>query len=423
MIVFLILATILVAGALLLVIPPMLGASARAREHAQRQEQARTVLVVLREQLAELDAELAAGRIVQADYQRSREELEQRALAEGGVAEAGIDVRPARSWAVALVVVVPLLAVLVYLILGSPEGLDPAKAKPQVEAGHQITPEQMKAMVVQLAERLEREPNDVQGWMMLGRSFAVMQDFKGAVATWGKIGARVPDNPDILADWADLLAGAAGRKFGGDPDRLIARALELEPQHVKALALAGTSAFQRQDFAGASALWERILQKMQPGEGVYGAILGSINDARAKGGMPLLNPPGAAQVASLPSAAGQQTAGETSAPLAVRGRVSLSPELAKQAGPDDTVFVFARPPQGGMPLAALRFRASELPVEFDFATAARMSQGAVPAQIGIGARLSKQGSASASAGDLESAPVAVAPDAAGVSVVIDRVRK
>ncbi|MBD5804860.1 Formate-dependent nitrite reductase complex subunit NrfG [Azoarcus sp. Aa7] len=418
MTVFLILATLLVAGALLLVIPPMLGTGAKAREHAARQEQARTVLIVLREQLAELEADHAAGRIVEADYKRSREELEQRALTEAGTAEAGVDAAPARGWALGVVFAVPVLAVAVYLILGTPEGLDPASAKPAPEAGHQITPEQMQAMVSQLAERLEREPGDVQGWMMLGRSFAVMQNFQGAVATWNRIGAKIPDHPDILADWADLLAGAAGRKFDGDPDRLIARALELAPNHVKALALSGTSAFVRHDYATASAQWEKILASMQPGDGAYSSILASINEARVKGGMAQLNPPAGAQVAGIGGAAQA-----SSAPLTLRGRLSLSPELAQQAGSDATVFVFARPPQGGMPIAALRVRAGDLPVDFDFSNAQRMSQGPLPEQIAVGARLSKGGSATAAAGDLESQTVLASPDAQGVSVVIDRVRK
>lgn len=418
MTVFLILATLLVAGALLLVIPPMLGTGAKAREHAARQEQARTVLIVLREQLAELEADHAAGRIAEADYKRSREELEQRALTEAGTAEAGVDAAPARGWALGVVFAVPVLAVAVYLILGTPEGLDPASAKPAPEAGHQITPEQMQAMVSQLAERLERQPGDVQGWMMLGRSFAVMQNFQGAVATWNRIGAKIPDHPDILADWADLLAGAAGRKFDGDPDRLIARALELAPNHVKALALSGTSAFVRHDYATASAQWEKILASMQPGDGAYSSILASINEARVKGGMAQLNPPAGAQVAGIGGAAQA-----SSAPLTLRGRLSLSPELAQQAGSDATVFVFARPPQGGMPIAALRVRAGDLPVDFDFSNAQRMSQGPLPEQIAVGARLSKGGSATAAAGDLESQTVLASPDAQGVSVVIDRVRK
>lgn len=411
MIPFLILATALVAGALLLVVPPMIGVGGRAREDAKRQRQAETVLVVLREQLGELEAERAAGNIGEAEYQRSREELELRALEEGRAAEGGADLRPARKWAVALIAAVPVVAAAVYLMLGEPRGLDPvAVAK---EESHQITPEQMTMLVAQLAERLERQPDDVQGWLMLGRSYSMMKDFEGAAATWRRIGAKVPDDADVLADWADLLAVAAGRSFDGDPQRLVKRALEIDPNHVKALALAGTAAFHQQDYAGASAYWERILAKLGPDEPAYQGILGSINEARAKGGMALLDAPQAA--------AGNGGSAAPSA-LTVSGTVSLSPQLAAQAGADDVVFVFARPAQGGIPLAALRLRAGDLPATFSFENAQRMSQGPLPAQISVGARVSKQGNATPQAGDLEGAPVTAAPDEASVELVIDRVR-
>ncbi|MDT3670062.1 MAG: c-type cytochrome biogenesis protein CcmI [Aromatoleum sp.] len=417
MIPFLILATVLVAGALLLVVPPMIGAGGRAREDAKRQRQAETVLVVLREQLGELDAERAAGNIGEAEYQRSREELELRALEEGRAAEGGADLRPARKWAFALIAAVPVAAAAVYLMLGEPRGLDPvAVAK---EESHQITPEQMTMLVAQLAERLERQPEDVQGWLMLGRSFSMMKDFEGAAATWRKIGPKVPDDADVLADWADLLAVAAGRSFDGDPERMVQRALEIDPNHVKALALAGTAAFHRADYAGASAYWERILAKLSPDEPAYQGILGSINEARAKGGMTLLDAPQAAAGAGAGADAGGSVAPSA---LTVSGTVSISPQLAAQAGPDDAVFVFARPAQGGIPLAALRLRAGDLPATFSFANAERMSQGPLPAQISVGARLSKQGNATPQAGDLEGPPITAAPDQSSVEIVIDRVR-
>lgn len=411
MIPFLILATALVAGALLLVVPPMIGAGGRAREDAKRQRQAETVLVVLREQLGELEAERAAGNIGEAEYQRSREELELRALEEGRAAEGGADLRPARKAAIALIAAVPVVAAAVYLMLGDPRGLDPvAVAK---EESHQITPEQMTMLVAQLAERLERQPEDVQGWLMLGRSYSMMKDFEGAAATWRRIGANVPDDADVLADWADLLAVAAGRSFDGDPERLVQRAIEIDPNHVKALALAGTAAFHRADYAGASAYWERILAKLSPDEPAYQGILGSINEARGKGGMALLAAP------QTPPGVGSAAAASA---LTVSGTVSLAPQLAAQAGPDDVVFVFARPAQGGIPLAALRLRAGDLPATFSFENAQRMSQGPLPAQISVGARLSKQGNATPQAGDLEGEPVTAEPNESSVEIVIDRVR-
>jgi cytochrome c-type biogenesis protein CcmH len=327
--------------------------------------------------------------------------------------------------AIGVVVAVPLVAILVYLALGKPEGVLPVPVAS--EESHQITPEQIVGLVTQLSERLEREPGDIQGWTMLVRSYSMMQDFPGAVAAWRKLGPKVPDNADILADWADLLAGAQGRNFDGDPDRLIKRALELQPTHFKALALAGTASFQRGDYAQASAYWERILGQVQPGEDVYRSVLASINEARGKGGLPLL---GAAE-AGVTSPAAQRSANAratepAAAPgdvaLTVSGRVSIAADLAANAGPDDTVFIFLRPAQGGMPVAALRMRAGDLPTQFSFKDAPRMSGGPLPAQLMVGARLSREGSATARAGDLEGAPIQVAPDASDVEVVIDRVR-
>jgi cytochrome c-type biogenesis protein CcmH len=424
-IVFVILAAALVAGALLLVIPPMLGRGGGSRSHAGRVRQAESTLSVLREQLAELDSEHAAGRVNEADYVRSREELQLRALEEGRAAEEGLDARPAAPLAIGVVVAVPLVAILVYLALGKPEGVLPVPVAS--EESHQITPEQIVGLVTQLSERLEREPGDIQGWTMLVRSYSMMQDFPGAVAAWRKLGPKVPDNADILADWADLLAGAQGRNFDGDPDRLIKRALELQPTHFKALALAGTASFQRGNYAQASAYWERILGQVQPGEDVYRSVLASINEARGKGGLPLL----AAAEAGVTSPAAQRSANARATEpaaatgdvaLTVSGRVSIAPDLAANAGPDDTVFIFLRPAQGGMPVAALRMRAGDLPTQFSFKDAPRMSGGPLPAQLMVGARLSREGSATARAGDLEGAPIQVAPDASDVEVVIDRVR-
>ena len=430
MTVFLFLAAALVAGALLLVIPPLIGRTERqVQVHANHQRQAATALVVLREQLADLEIEHAAGRITAEEYARSRDELERRALAEGEAAELLVDLRPARRWGLAAALGVPLLAVGVYLALGEPAGLDPVQTAAP-EGGHDVTPEQIAGMVAQLAARLEREPDNVEGWIMLGRSYAMLQDFTGAMATYRKLGERIPANPDVLADWADVLAGAQNRRVSGEAEQLVERALALDPNHVKALALAGTAAFQREDFAGASAHWERILGQVPPGEELARSVLASINEARAKGGLPLLQ---AQQAASGAGAAGNAPASPAPAPsaagaagsaaLTVSGRVSLAPELAARVKAEDTVFVFVRSAEGGMPVAALRYRVADLPAEFNFENAQRMSQGPLPAQLMVAARVSKDGNATPRAGDLEGRSAAVAPDADAVQIVIDRVRE
>ncbi|MGL1832108.1 c-type cytochrome biogenesis protein CcmI [Rhodocyclaceae bacterium SMB388] len=413
---FSILAAILVAGALLLVIPPMLGFGRRRRAHAARQRQADTALVVLREQLAELEADLAAGKLTEAEHARSRDELELRALNEGRAAVDGSDARPASLWAVGLMVVIPALAVLTYLNIGEPDALDPDKVA-GTDQGHQITPDQMVGLVAQLADRLERDPSDPMGWVMLVRSYAMLGDLEGAATTWRRIGDKAPDDADVLADWADILVGAQDGNFAGEPDRLIARALELQPDNFKALALSGTASFQRADYVEAERKWTLILDQIPPESDTYRSVLSSVNEARSRAGLPRLDPVATASLAA-PAATEPASSG-----LAVTGTVSLSPALAADVKPDEVVFVFVRPVGGGIPVAALRFRAGELPLSFDFDGVRLMSEAPLPEQVIVAARLSRGGDATARPGDLEGASAPVATDGAGVEVVIDRVRE
>ncbi|HAY10476.1 MAG TPA: c-type cytochrome biogenesis protein CcmI, partial [Thauera sp.] len=185
---FILLAGLLLAGALLLIVPPLLGAGAR-----QRREQARQstmALTVLREQLAELDADLASGQIDAESHARSREELERRALEEGeAAAEAAelADARPSRGWAVAMAVSIPAVAIASYLAIGEPEALDPANLTTQ----QGFTREQVNDMVGQLVARLEQEPDNVEGWTMLARTYMVLEDYPKAVAAFARLGALV----------------------------------------------------------------------------------------------------------------------------------------------------------------------------------------------------------------------------------------
>lgn len=406
---FVILAAILLAGALLLIVPPMLGLGSARRAEGARQRQTETALVVLREQLAELEAEHTAGRITEAEYQRSRQEIERRALDEGRAAERQADARPSRAWAAMVVFALPAAAAALYLILGTPAALDPQARVAQEE--HQIDPAEMAGLVAQLADRLEQNPEDVTGWLMLARSYVMLGTAEDALATWQRIGARAPDDADVQAEWADVLASAQRGDFTGEPDRLIARALQLQADNVKALALAGTAAYRRGDFGAASTHWERILTQVPAGDEARDTIVASINDARTQGGLPPLQ--------AAPESANEHDADA----LPLSGDLSLSPELAGNIQPDEPVFVFVRAVDGGIPIAALRLRAADLPARFDFTTAPRMTEGALPPQVVVGARVSRHGDATARPGDLEGVSAPVAPDAQGVSIVIDRVRQ
>ncbi len=400
MTVFILLAGLLVAGALLLLLRPLLGAGAR---HGVEAEQAAVALTVLREQLAELESERAAGRIDAATYARSREELERRALDEGQAAAEVVEARPAKGWALGLALVVPIAAVSVYMALGTPDGLDPEKV-----AGKQgFSQAEIADMVGTLAARLEQEPDNVEGWMMLARSYLVLEDYPKAAAAYEKLAALAPNEPDVFADWADVVAAIKGTVVG-DAEALAQKALAIAPDHPKALALAGTAAFQREDYAGAAAHWEKILAQVPAGTEVERGIRASINDARAKAGMALLGDGEGAAAAPTP--------------LKLAGRLDISAGLRDRLAAEDPVFVFVRGEAGGPPLAALRFKGSDLPLEFSFDGVASMSGDVpVPDRLMVAARVSKSGTPTASPGDLEGRTVGVAPDASGVALTIDQV--
>src|SRR3989441_10865217 len=250
MTVFWLVAAALAAVALAFVLRPLAG-----RGKAPRLSRSDATLSIYKDQLRGLDAELAAGTLSPDDHRRARLELEARLLEDVPAVE--VEPAPTRGGRAALAVgiAVPLLAVAVYFATGTPRALDPQEAVPSAA--------QVEAMVGRLAAKLRENPDDADGWKLLGRSYTVMGRFQEAVDAYAKAAQRDPRDAQLLADFADALAmvrGPSGQmRLSGEPERLIERALEIDPKNLKALALAGTVAFERQDYAGAAALWGRML--------------------------------------------------------------------------------------------------------------------------------------------------------------------
>jgi cytochrome c-type biogenesis protein CcmH len=338
-------------------------------------------VAVYRDQLRELDADLAAGKLLQADYERSRAEVEARLLEDVREGESAARGGARRGLAPALAVAVPLLAVGVYLAVGNPGAIE----SPQHD---------LQAMAERLAAHLKTSPDDAQGWALLGRSYAALGRFPESVEAYSQAALRSPRDADLLADFADALAMARGQSLQGPPEELVRRALEIDPKNMKALALAGTAAFDRRDFNAAVAYWKQMLEHVQPGTEDERIIRQSIDEALA-----------------LASAR----------PLT--GTVRLAPSLKEKVSPGDTVFIYARAAEGPpMPLAAKRIKAGELPATFSLddamAMAPEMKLSAHP-RVVVTARVSKSGQAAPQPGDLQGASAPVANDATGVTVIID----
>ena len=215
----------LIALALAMVLPPLLRRRGPPQPGAGATPAARHANVqVLREQLAALDADHAAGVVDDAQYRLARTEIERRALdeEEHDDGHRPVVARRATGTAVVLAVVIPVFAVLMYAALGRPKALDPAlAAAPQGE----VTLPQIEAMVDGLARRLESqtEPQegDLQAWTMLANSYAVLNRFPEASKAFARARALSPDNAQLLADHADVLAMMQGQSVEGEPGRLV----------------------------------------------------------------------------------------------------------------------------------------------------------------------------------------------------------
>lgn len=289
-------------------------------------------------------------------------------------------------------------------------------AAADASGGHSTQDAQIEAMVAKLAERLKDKPDDAEGWSMLGRSYTAQGKYADALAAYKKAYELRPKDAQAVADYADGLAVVNNRSLDGEPEKLILAAVQLDPSNIKALALAGTVAFNHSEFPKAVDYWERAVKAGEPGSEFARQLQGAIAEARQRAGMPAtaVAPAAAANPASPFAAAPAPEAAPVAAAAgaeAITGRITLKAELKSQVGPDDTVFIFARPASGSkMPLAILRKKASELPLDFKLDDSLAMSPAArlsSASQVIVGARISKTGNAMPSPGDLQGLSAAV----------------
>ena len=407
---FVLLAAALIAIALLFVLLPLL----RQRSNATDISSDRVNINIYRDQLRELDEDLAAGTIDQARHAEARSELERRLLDD--TADSSVNAAPAprsgKLTAAFLAATIPLAATGLYLVVGTPDGLKPEQVTGS-GAGHGITPQQVEQMVDKLAARLQASPEDSEGWVMLGRSYAMLDRFSESAAAYAQAVARVPGDAQLLADYADVLAMSQGGRLAGEPEKLVQRALAIDPGNPKALALAGTAAYEQQQYAAAVAYWQKLLALMPPGSDIANSVQSNIAEAQSLAG-------GAGKPDAMTK---KEVQPEAATPGRVGGSVQISGTLKTQAAPDDTVFIFARAVDGPpAPLAILRKRVADLPLQFTLDDSMAMAPGMNLSTFGsviIGARISKSRTANRQPGDLEGFSNAVKVGARDVAIVID----
>jgi cytochrome c-type biogenesis protein CcmH len=380
-------------------------------------------IAIYRDQLEELKSDMAAGSLSKQDFEKARDELESRMLEDidSGVAvPLPVPVRSQNCRRVAWVLIIglPICAAVLYLIVGRPEALSPQSVLSATDSSHG-TEASLEQMVAGLAARLQVDPSNGEGWMMLARSYSTMGRHAEAAAAYKNAATKLPPDAQLMADYADALAMAQGRQLAGEPEKLIARALEIDGNNLKALALAGTVAFDKRDYTGAIKYWGRMRMLVQKDSDEARSIDSNIAEARSLGGkggnasLPTVPEPNPAPVTEL-----------SSKPVVVSGVVTLAPELQSKVLPTDMVYIFARAASGPpMPLAVLRKRVSDLPVTFrlddGMAMLPTMKLSNYP-QVVVGARISKTANATPQPGDFQGINPPVNNNAEGQIVVINK---
>ncbi len=421
---FWIFAIALIALAWVLVLPAVLRHRLKPVDDLEAR---RANLAILRDQLNDLDTELAAGGISAEQNARAKTDIERRVLDEEGLVDApskpSLSHNPpaatnAKRSAIVVAICIPLLVFGMYGFIGNPQAVLPQAEAPSPEP--EVSLAQVEAMVAQMAQKLESQPADQpanpQAWEMLARSYAALQRFPEAARAYEKATKLAPSNAQLLADHADVLAMMQGQSTAGEPEKLITRALAIDPKNLKALALAGSAAFERKDFAAAIQYWTQARQLAPPAGEFSSGLDRSLEAARAAIG------PAAAIVAATASAAGVTPA----AASGLSGSVMVSPVLAMRVRPDDTVFIFARAADGPrMPLAIVRRKASELPITFNLDDSTAMSDAlklSKFAKVVVAARVSASGNAMPQTGDLLGQVGPVSAGSQNIKIVIDSVQ-
>jgi cytochrome c-type biogenesis protein CcmH len=297
-----------------------------------------------------------------------------------------------------------------YALLGNRAAVNGEAAEAQAGSPHTTSEGQIEAMVARLEERLKNSPNDVEGWAMLGRSYSALGKSDLALNAHRMAVKLNPKDAQAHADLADALAVVNGRSLEGEPEKIINKAIALDGNNVKALALSGTLAYNRGDMPKAAKLWERALKNSEPDSPMYEQLKRAVDDARQRAGQAPLAAAGTAAPAAAASG------------KSVQGRVTLAAALKAQADPEDTVFIFARPTQGSRaPLAILRTQVKNLPMDFtlDDSTAMNPAAGiSTVKEVVVGARISKSGTAMPQPGDMQGLSGTVAVGAKGVKLEI-----
>jgi cytochrome c-type biogenesis protein CcmH len=318
----------------------------------------------------------------------------------------------------------PAAALGLYFWLGNPMSLtamaDAQSGSPHPAMAGAPGEHDFMELVRKVEEKTRANPDDGEAWTMLAKTYGAMERWPEALSAFEKAASLLPQDASVLSGYAEALAIASGRVLTGRSMDLVRQALEIDPDDMKGLELAGIHAYQEQDFAQAAIHFKRLHQLLPPESPYAQEILAAQKETErlAQTG-----------VAGLDTLANPPPAADQAAPVAqgavIKGRIDIAPALKSRLVATDVLFLFARPGASGPPVAAVRASASQLPFEFELDDSAAMNPGNTLSQykqVMLVARVSKSGNPMAQPGDLEGTVADVKVGATGVRIMIDQAR-
>ena len=386
--------------------------------------QAKANAKVYRDQIRDLDREHDSGHISDEEWQQSRDELSLRLL-EDTSAQDDPQIKsqkPAVWTAIFVLVAVPLSTLGLYAGLGEPVALDPMSAK----APQQASPMEMLKMAENLAQRLEEKPDNLQGWVMLGRTYRSLEQFDKSIQAYDRA-LKLSADDDLSLERVEVMAMKTQGNFEGEPWRVIRDILQRDPQNYGALLMAGSASFAHTKYEDALNFWlaaRKTLDAQNPDLPELDKAIASVQEKLGiKPGSMAAGQAVVSTQAPAPSAApaaGASASADSAG--SVSGQVTLSAALKSKVGPSDVVFVYATPANGErMPLAIFKTTVAQLPLSFRLDDSTAMSPERKLSSAGevfVKVRVSKSGNAMPQSGDLSGALGPVKVGAKGLSLEI-----
>ncbi len=345
-------------------------------------ERTQVNVAIARERGRELRKELDEGILSDSEFDAARRELEHGlAIDLEGEPHAAPNKATSPVLAVAVSAMLPILALGLYIFLGSPNLPEHPGMPATSDVTGQDQPADVDLMLAQLKARLVDEPNDIRGWTLLGNALMSTGQYAKAVPAYRRLVALQPGNAERLVRLADALAMSRNGVLTGEPEELIQQALMLSPGHPQGLWLAGIAAEQRGAYADALVIFNRLLPLVSDQPEVLTEVRALISRTTAA-----LEGNSLTQTDSL------------------RILVSVDADLVSTITPEDTLFVYARVPNGpSMPVAVRKLNAQPLPREVVLSDQNLMlagaSIGSYP-ELEIGAHISRSGTVQKAPGDL-----------------------